>query len=177
MIDKSQAEHLAALIHAIREDWGLSGIMAALVKVRERPLADVTLAAMLAASVASNRTPEIIAMGGDHWRDVRHATTSEASRHTSSVPWAQLCDHCNRSEPHCQDPTVQAEDPHEFTTAALRRARAAKAKPAVETDPNAKPYVNPELRAGIRADIGTGKAALASAEAEHVERRPKRRTR
>lgn len=67
-ISRSQAEHLAALVHAIRPDWDAPGILAALVKVRTRPLALVAYAAVRAAENTSNRTPAVIALDGTHWR-------------------------------------------------------------------------------------------------------------
>lgn len=67
-ISRSQAEHLAALVHATRPDWDAPGILAALSKLRTRPLAVVAYAAIRAAETPTNRTPAVIALDGPHWR-------------------------------------------------------------------------------------------------------------
>lgn len=61
-------ERLAVLINVIRPDWGVRGIRAALRKVSNRPLRDVTLAALAATARTDQRTPAIIALDGEHWR-------------------------------------------------------------------------------------------------------------
>ena len=59
---------LASLVHELRSDWQEPGIRSALAKVADRPLADVAIAAIQAATTRTDqRTPAIIAMGGSHW--------------------------------------------------------------------------------------------------------------
>ena len=58
---------LASLVHAIRHDWDEAGIRAALQKVIDRPLVDVTAAALAACRRSDQRTPAIIALDGAHW--------------------------------------------------------------------------------------------------------------
>ena len=61
-------KRLATLIHEIRPDWAEPGIASALTKVADRPLADVAIAAIQAATTRTDqRTPAIIAMDGSHW--------------------------------------------------------------------------------------------------------------
>ena len=61
-------KQLAVLIHEIRPEWAEPGIASALTKVADRPLADVAIAAIQAATTRTDqRTPAIIAMGGSHW--------------------------------------------------------------------------------------------------------------
>ena len=61
-------KRLATLIHEIRPEWAEPGIASALTKVADRPLADVAIAAIQAATTRTDqRTPAIIAMGGSHW--------------------------------------------------------------------------------------------------------------
>ena len=61
-------KQLAVLIHEIRPEWAEPGIASALTKVADRPLADVAIAAIQAATTRTEqRTPAIIAMGGSHW--------------------------------------------------------------------------------------------------------------
>ena len=61
-------KRLATLIHEIRPDWAEPGIASALAKVSDRPLAEVAVAAIKAATTRTDQhTPAIIAMGGSHW--------------------------------------------------------------------------------------------------------------
>ena len=61
-------KRLAVLIHEIRPEWAEPGIASALTKVADRPLADVAIAAIQAATTRTDQhTPAIIAMGGSHW--------------------------------------------------------------------------------------------------------------
>lgn len=67
-----------------------------------------------------------------------------------------------------ESPAIQAEDPHEFTTAAVRRAAAERKQ---RTGPVAEPahpsdYMPGWFREQARADIATGKQAIATAEAD-----------
>lgn len=114
MITKQTAQHLAEVIHEIRGDWDQHGIVAAIAPVRNLSLADVVVAAVLAATTPSNRSPAIIAMAGEHWRDLRSAGTWNAERHPSAAGTNALCRHCCRPWAHCQSATAQALDPHHF---------------------------------------------------------------
>lgn len=170
-MNDQEIEKLAHAVNALRPDWLVSSLRTGIkTDLANRAYRDAALALVWVAVDPESKTPKRVTEDGPWWQATAPTLASEAARHTSSVPWEQLCDHCGRSEAHCRDPKVQAEDPHEFTTAAIRRARAAKAKPAPRPDPSARPYVNPELRAGIRADLTMGKRALASAEADWAER-------
>lgn len=137
-LDKPRAELLAALIHCIRGDWGIPGIVAALAKVAGRPLYEVILAAVLAARNPQAKTPEVIAMDGDHWRDLRANTQSDAERHPSSTPVNDLCHIHNRPIGHdidgepCDAPSqrewrhqLYRRDQAELNAAGLARAKAA----------------------------------------------------
>ena len=66
---------LASLVHAIRNDWDEQGIRSALLKVADRPLADVARAAISATSRTDQRTPAVIALDGEHWRAPGSAPT------------------------------------------------------------------------------------------------------
>lgn len=67
-ITRPQADALAALIHELRPEWGIPGIVKALHDARDRGDAyAVTVAAIHAASDLANRTPAVIAMPGAHW--------------------------------------------------------------------------------------------------------------
>lgn len=142
---KPTAEHLAAVIHAIRDDWDERGILAALGKLRTKPLWQVVIAAALAAHNPSARTPEVIALQGDHWRDLRTATTSPADRHPSLVPLNELCDICSRERHQCE----QLDNGHDYRPRTLHKrigtyeagalkARAALAAALPQTTDNAE---------------------------------------
>ena len=82
---------LASLVHAIRNDWDEQGIRSALLKVADRPLADVARAAVSATSRTDQRTPAVIALDGEHWR----APGSTPTATTASV----IVTHCEHKLP------------------------------------------------------------------------------
>jgi hypothetical protein len=70
---------IANLIHQLRPEWDTTGIMSALVTARLRvgvTPADLAIAAVKAASNPSNRTPAIIPLDGDHWREHNRPLTT-----------------------------------------------------------------------------------------------------
>jgi hypothetical protein len=67
MITKEQATHIVELVQTIRPSWDEPGILAALVKVRDRSLADITTAAINAAADPTMHTPKSISFSGPHW--------------------------------------------------------------------------------------------------------------
>lgn len=182
-LDKATAEHLAAVIHVIRADWDSRGIVAALGKVRHRPIATIVVAAVRAAVNPAARTPEVIALDGTHWQQAAAATVSDAERHPSNVPYTHACAHCGRSEHDCREARRNGvDDPHEFVSRrqavieqeAIQRARAdrndqAAAKPA--WSPSERPYLPSHLRWQIRAGLAEGQAAFAARQAQLDERR------
>lgn len=69
-LSATQARALAALVHELRQDWDVTGILPPLHAARNRSTpAGVAIAAIRAASDPSNRTPAVIAHEGVHWRD------------------------------------------------------------------------------------------------------------
>lgn len=68
-ISKRQTDAIAVLVAALRDDWDVRGIMAALDQLAHRDPTDVAIAAIRAARVRSNRTPAVIPMQGPHWLD------------------------------------------------------------------------------------------------------------
>ena len=67
MLPTEWVTRIASLVHTIRPDWHEPGIRAALAKVADRPLIDVTIAAVTACRRVDQRIPDIIAMDGTHW--------------------------------------------------------------------------------------------------------------
>ena len=67
-ITRPQADALAALVHTLRIEWDIPGVIKALRDARDRGSAfDVAIAALHCASDLTNRTPAVIAMAGAHW--------------------------------------------------------------------------------------------------------------
>lgn len=163
-----EADHIQRLAktgNALRPDWPVNSLVTFLGKhFPNRAYADVALVLTKVATDSANETPRLM-LEDWPWKVCAPVRESEAARHTSATAWSQLCDHCARTEAHCQSPVVQAEDPHEFTTAALKRARAAKTKPADDEPSPHRPLIE-----AMKADIAIGRQALASDEAEHAER-------
>lgn len=110
-INHLEAKALAHFIHAVRDDWGEEGTLAALGQARDHgSLEEITRWAIAAALNPSNRGPAIIALPGPH----RAAATSSAptqqkfDRHTT-------CGTCGKNEPDCR--RLWAED-HAFESVA-----------------------------------------------------------
>ena len=91
-------KRLATLIHEIRPDWAEPGIASALAKVADRPLAEVAVAAIKAATTRTDqRTPAIIGMGGSHWsQDANSSNCGNSYRPTAANP--PRCANCGYPE-------------------------------------------------------------------------------
>ncbi|GAA3705857.1 hypothetical protein GCM10023081_47080 [Arthrobacter ginkgonis] len=69
-ITRIQAQTLANFIHTIRRDWDPAGITEALGRARHRGTPDqIAHAAIRAAGNPKNRTPGVIPLDGEHWRN------------------------------------------------------------------------------------------------------------
>lgn len=110
------APRLASLVHAIRADWDEPGIRSVLAKVADRPLGDVTIAAVTAAITrADQRTPAVIAAAGSHWPNLGAHTYTEPGIVT-------YCEHGRPGALHCPDCTPKVDKPDASTIAEIRRA-------------------------------------------------------
>jgi hypothetical protein len=69
------AKHLTALICALRPDWDRPGVADAIWKARDKGNALDVCAAAVKACVLSNRTPAVIPLDGNHWREVTPAVS------------------------------------------------------------------------------------------------------
>lgn len=109
MMNFQMQKALAQLVHAIRSDWDVNGIIAALGTAREHGRADdiraITDAAVAAALDVKNRTPAVIPMNGEHWNARRH--TPPRAR----LDMKRTCGICSRDELTCR--AVVPQD-HEF---------------------------------------------------------------
>src|SRR3954454_14313821 len=72
-VSKPEAEALAAYLHAVRTVWDVPGIMAALqTTVQTRPWLTLDRLAAVSTRAAKNpkaRTPAVIPLEGQHWRE------------------------------------------------------------------------------------------------------------
>ena len=63
------AKHLTALVQSLRPDWDRPGVADAIWKARDKGSAIDVCAAAVKACVLSNRTPAVIPLDGNHWRE------------------------------------------------------------------------------------------------------------
>ena len=92
-------KRLATLIHEIRPDWAEPGIASALAKVADRPLAEVAVAAIKAATTRTDQhTPAIIAMGGSHWGTGGGNTGNSGSSYRTPPANPPTCANCGHYE-------------------------------------------------------------------------------
>ena len=81
-------QRLASLVHELRPDWDEPGIRSALSRVADRPLIDVTAAAVAACRRIDQRSPGIIALDGPHW-----PTAQQAQRTYTEPGIVTRCEH------------------------------------------------------------------------------------
>lgn len=98
MMNRPEADAIAVLVHQLRPDWDVRGVMAALGQCRDREPADVAIAAVKAASDRKNRTPAVIALAGPHWLSADRTTTQTppalnalCSRHAKEPQFCPWC--------------------------------------------------------------------------------------
>jgi hypothetical protein len=85
------AKHLAALIQSLRPDWDLPGINDALYRAKDRGDAIEVCVGALRGSVPANRTPGVIPLDGNHWRDT---VAAHVSKRAAAADKAVHCDRC-----------------------------------------------------------------------------------
>ena len=66
----THAKHLTELLNALRPDWDRPGIADAVWKARHRGTALDVCVGAIKATTPTNRTPAVIPMDGQHWRDL-----------------------------------------------------------------------------------------------------------
>ena len=90
MTDRTRAERaLAAIVHEIRDEWDEPGITAALRRCSDRPIAEVTAAALYCATKRTDqRSPACIAMSGEHWQSL-----TRLRGETAAAPEPRCPDH------------------------------------------------------------------------------------
>src|SRR6266498_3551837 len=97
------AKHLTTLIGALRPDWDRPGIADAIWRAKDRGNAIEVCAAAIRACTPLSRTPAVIPMDGNHWRET---TTKPARRAT--IDAVARCGNCGgfhhrRSEEHTSE--------------------------------------------------------------------------
>ena len=160
MITKEQADVIVDLVQSVRPTWDTPGILAALLKVRDRSLADITTAALNAAADPTMHTPKAISFTGPHWP--KHGGSDGAMLHE---PKCYICGHY-RSEcwrRHEFEIKHGTPDPHAFETAEDAERNAARtqlseqvlARAATRTLGTDQPWLPPELEEQrlARADV------------------------
>ena len=123
-VETAWASRLANLVHAIRHDWDEAGIRSAILKVADRPLLEVAVAALAATGRVDQRTPAVIALDGEHWR-ILHPAPAPAPRTPVLITY---CEHNEpgRSCSECFPPVpVERALPTAEQKAAIRAAVAA----------------------------------------------------
>lgn len=125
-ITHDQAKRLAELIHSLRGDWDVKGILAALYEAGGKGgNFDVAQAAIRAAASPANRTPAIIALEGPHWR-FDEAIQIDRGRRGTTHP--QVCTKCRH--PHEFGAPCDV-NPHAINRSSAARAAAIEAARAV----------------------------------------------
>lgn len=89
--NQDHAKHLAALIHSLRPDWDLPGINDALYRAKDRGDAIEVCVGALRGCAPTNRTPAVIPMDGNHWRDT---VATLSTRRAAAADKAVHCDRC-----------------------------------------------------------------------------------
>ena len=100
-------QRLASLVHELRPDWDEPGIRSALSRVADRPLIDVTAAAVAACRRIDQRSPGIIALDGPHW------PTAQQAQRTYTEPG--IVTYCPHGEPGMRCTECYPRRPHSGT--------------------------------------------------------------
>lgn len=88
---QEHAKHLATLIQSLRPEWDLPGINDALYRAKDRGDAIEVCVGALRGSVPSNRTPAVIPLDGNHWRDT---VAAHSAKRVAAADKASHCERC-----------------------------------------------------------------------------------
>jgi hypothetical protein len=108
---------IAELIHQLRPDWDKPGLLTHLDTARLRVSvtpADLAIAAVKAADNPANRTPAVIPLDGEHWREHNRPLTTP-----QPPPMCKTC-HQPHDPQHCPGPIRRVD--HGPALAAIRDA-------------------------------------------------------
>jgi len=124
------AKHLTSLIESLRPDWDLPGINDALYRAKDRGDAVEVCVGALRGSVPTNRTPGVIPLDGNHWRDT---VATHGAKRSSAADKALHCERCGIVHTALSPCSPPAERSHGRGAAAARAALAeALANPAAD---------------------------------------------
>ncbi len=127
------AKHLTTLIGALRPDWDRPGIADAIWRAKDRSNAIEVCAAAIRACTPLSRTPAVIPMDGNHWRETTTKPTSAATLNASAV---RRCPDCSGyHSPACQCDPPEHERSHGRGADMARAALAALPTDVFEDDP------------------------------------------
>ena len=119
---QEHAKALAALIQSLRPDWDLPGINDALYRAKDRGDAIEVCVGALRGSVPSNRTPAVIPLDGNHWRDL---VATHVSKRPAAADKATHCERCGIVHTPLSPCSPPAERAHGRGAQAAREALAA----------------------------------------------------
>ncbi|MBM7510034.1 hypothetical protein JOE61_003848 [Nocardioides salarius] len=156
-ITHRQATALAAFLHELRGDWDTAGIVAQIGYARDlAPGPDVAIAAIRAAMSATNRTPGVIPLQGEHWRTASSVVTRRP------LEAHERCAICNQGQARCEQLAALPDDGHAFTPAGPRSAAVDETTGEVlhTRDPG-------EVLAQVRAELAARKPATTTEKELH----------
>lgn len=142
--NQDHAKHLAALIQSLRPDWDLPGINDALYRAKDRGDAIEVCVGALRGSVPTNRTPAVIPLDGNHWRDT---VAAHSAKRVAAADKASHCERCGIVHTPLSPCSPPAERSHGRGAEAARAALAAAlGKPADLANDYAGPYTPEETK-------------------------------
>ena len=133
-ITDSQTRPLAALVAALRPDWDVPGIAAAIHKARLRAPADELSIALIRLTKRDDlRSPAVLIEDGQHWRDLptaaRTLRPSDLPRCTIHAPETLPCRWCESERKPAQNPAapvvIISDEQRQINAAGADLARAA----------------------------------------------------
>jgi hypothetical protein len=129
-VTDQQARAIAFLACAVRphgaSKWDEAGVLANVLKVRDRSLSSVVIATMQAAEDRNAQSPGVLPTAGPHWRNPETAPRIVLNTWDANA----ICTTCSRQEAQCK--TVRhADDDHPYVSRAANAKAASRPPEAV----------------------------------------------
>jgi hypothetical protein len=135
-VTDQQARAIAFLACAVRphgaSKWDEAGVLANVLKVRDRSLSSVVIATMQAAEDRNANSPGVLPTAGPHWRNPESAPRPPLNTWEADL----ICTTCSRPEASCKA-IRHADDDHPFVSRAknsIETMRPPAAVAAIVTD-------------------------------------------
>jgi hypothetical protein len=116
-VTDQQARAIAFLACAVRphgaSKWDEAGVLANVLKVRDRSLSSVVIATMQAAEDRGAQSPGVLPTAGPHWRNPESAPRPPLNTWDPNA----VCTTCSRPEAQCKS-VRHADDDHPFVSRA-----------------------------------------------------------